>query len=369
MEHSYQHPEIAQQRKQHFFKNVVKYWGLPRSIISDRDPRFTGKLWKELFKLLGSALHFSTSFHPQTDGQTERVNALLECYLRHFVSANQKDWAKLMDIAQFSYNLQRSEATGRSPFELATGQQPLTPHMLSTSIEGGKCPGAYKMAKSWEEQADLARSCLNKAQRRMKKWADKRRRSQEFKVGDQVFVKILPQQLKAYRGIHNGLVRRYEGPFPVIAKVGKVSYRLDLPSTLKVHPVFHVSMLKPYHEDKEDPTRGRSQRAPPAVTKSFDKEVEEVLTERIERRRGVPPCKLNQMERIARVRSYVGESSRLMAIRGSVEGLRGNEDVATIGGGECHAPLSYVQIARKIRNRQRLLEKSRTLRRLIEAFG
>jgi hypothetical protein len=138
---------------------VVKYWGLPRSIISDRDPRFTGRLWTELFKLLGSDLHFSTSFHPQTDGQTERVNALLECYLRHFVSANQRDWAKLLDVAQFSYNLQRSEATGRSPFELATGQQPLTPHTLSTSIEGGKSPGAYKMAKSSEEHADLARSC------------------------------------------------------------------------------------------------------------------------------------------------------------------------------------------------------------------
>ncbi|XP_022894023.1 uncharacterized protein LOC111408507 [Olea europaea var. sylvestris] len=131
------------------------------------------------------------------------------------------------------------------------------------------------MAKSWEEHADLARSCLNKARRRMKKWADKKRRPLEFKVGDQVLVKILPQQFKAYRSVHKGLVRRYEGPFPVIAKVGKVSYRLDLPSTLKIHPVFHVSMLKPYHEDMEDPSRGELQRAPPIVTKSFDKEVDE----------------------------------------------------------------------------------------------
>ncbi|KAE8729570.1 hypothetical protein F3Y22_tig00003507pilonHSYRG00041 [Hibiscus syriacus] len=103
-----------------FFKNIVKHWGLPRSIISDRDPRFTGRLLTELFKLLGTELNFSTSFHPQTDGQTERVNNLLECYLWHFVSANQRDWAKLLDVAQFSYNLQRSEATDRSPFELAT---------------------------------------------------------------------------------------------------------------------------------------------------------------------------------------------------------------------------------------------------------
>ncbi|KAL7116077.1 hypothetical protein ACP275_04G220700 [Erythranthe tilingii] len=243
------------------------------SIISDRDPRFTGRLWTELFKLLGSELCFSTSFHPQTDGQTERVNALLECYLRHFVGANQKDWAKLLDVAQFSYNLQRSEATGRSPFELATGQQPLTPHTLATTTDG-RSPGALKMAKSWEEQADLARACLEKARRRMKKWADDKRRPREFDVGAQVMVKLLPQQFRALRSMHKGLVRRYEGPFPVIAKVGKVSYRLELPSSLKIHPVFHVSMLKPYHEDKEDPSRGESHRAPPIVTKSYDKEIE-----------------------------------------------------------------------------------------------
>ena len=77
-----------------FLKHVVKYWGLPKYIINDRDPRFNGKFWMELFKLMRSKLHFSTSFHPQTDGQTERMNALLELYLRHFVSANQKDWAK-----------------------------------------------------------------------------------------------------------------------------------------------------------------------------------------------------------------------------------------------------------------------------------
>lgn len=74
-----------------FLRDVVKHWGIPKHIISDRDPRFTGAFWKELFNLLGSKLHFSTSFHPQTDGQTERINALLELYLRHFVSANQKD--------------------------------------------------------------------------------------------------------------------------------------------------------------------------------------------------------------------------------------------------------------------------------------
>ncbi|RVW88473.1 Transposon Ty3-I Gag-Pol polyprotein [Vitis vinifera] len=119
----------AEETTRLFLKHVVKYWGLPKFIISDRNPRFTGKFWTELFKLMSSELHFSISFHPQTDGQTERVNALLELYLRYFMSANQNDWAKLLDIAQFLYNLQKSETTNKSPFELATWQQPLTPHL------------------------------------------------------------------------------------------------------------------------------------------------------------------------------------------------------------------------------------------------
>ncbi|KAL2943047.1 Transposon Tf2-9 polyprotein [Bienertia sinuspersici] len=181
----------AEQAAKLFFKNVVKYWGLPRSIISDRDPRFTAKFLTELFKLLGSGLHFSTSFHPQTDGQTERVNALLELYLRHFVSANQRDWAKLIDVAQFSFNLQRSESTQQSPFEIVMGQQPLTPQSVASGYTGSS-PAAYRLAKEWDQQLDITKSYLNKASKRMKKWADKHRRQVEYQVGDMVMVKLLP---------------------------------------------------------------------------------------------------------------------------------------------------------------------------------
>ncbi|KAG8389640.1 hypothetical protein BUALT_Bualt02G0250000 [Buddleja alternifolia] len=137
------------------------------------------------------------------------------------------------------------------------------------------------MAKSWAEQSDLAKSFLEKARRKMKKLADPKRRHLEFNIGDKVLIKLIPQQFKAFRGMHKGLVRKYEGPYPVVAKVGKFSYRLDLLSTLKIHPVFHVSMLRPYQEDEEDPSRGASHRAPPVVTKSFDKEIEEVLSHKV----------------------------------------------------------------------------------------
>ncbi|KAL6329497.1 hypothetical protein AAG906_021505 [Vitis piasezkii] len=224
----------AEETTRLFLKHIVKYWGLPKYIISDRDPRFIGKFWMELFKLMGSEFHFSTSFHPQTDGQTERVNALLELYLRHFVSVNQKYWAK-------------SETTNKSSFELATGQQPLTPHTLTISYTR-RSPVAFKFAKGWHKQADIAHSYLDKVAKKMKKWADKKQCHTEYKVGDM------------------------------------------LPPRLKIHPVFHASYLKPYHKDKDNPSRGFSKRAPTTIVTSYDKEVEHIIADRVIRRRGVPPA-------------------------------------------------------------------------------
>ena len=269
-----------------FFKHVVKLWGLPRSIVSDRDPRFTGRLWRELFRLMGSRLHFSTSFHPQTDGQTERVNSLLEAFLRHYVSANQADWARLLDIAQFSHNLLRSEATGRSPFEIVLGRQPTTPASVGVSYKGDS-PGAHAMALSWEKTTNMAREKLIKTQLRMKKWADTKRREAEYRVGDLVLLKLQTSQLKVLRNVNKGLMRKYEGPFPIIERVGNVAYRLELPPSLKIHPVFHVSLLKPYHADEADSSRMESRRAPPLVFKSFDAEAEAVLADRVVKRQGV----------------------------------------------------------------------------------
>ena len=123
----------------------------------------------------------------------------------------------------------------------------------------------------------------------MKKWAYKKQRNTEYKVEDMVLVKLLPQQFKSLRLVHKGLVRRYEGPFPILGKVGKVSYRIELPPRLNIHPVFHASYLKPYHKDKDDLSRGFSKRAPTMVVTPYDKEVEHIIIDRVTRRRGVPP--------------------------------------------------------------------------------
>ena len=135
--------------------------------MSDRDARFMGSFWSELFNFLGSHLNISSSYHPQTDGQTERFNSMLEEYLRHFVNANQKNWPQLLDVAQFYFNAQKSSSTNKSPFEIVTGQQPLLPHIVDEySI---KNPRAFNFTKEWKKNTEIARAYLEKASKRMKK--------------------------------------------------------------------------------------------------------------------------------------------------------------------------------------------------------
>ena len=127
----------------------------------------------------------------------------------------------------------------------------------------------------------MTQACLVKANKRTKKWADQHRRDIEYQVGDLVMVKL--HFIMRHTGLHKALIRRYEGPFRVLKRIGRTAYKLELPSKFKIHPVFHVSMLKPYHQDMEDPARGDAQRAPMGVRTSFDKEVEEIMSDRVVR--------------------------------------------------------------------------------------
>ena len=169
-----------------FFKHVVKCWGVPQNIISDRDARFTGSFWFELFNLLGSHLNISSSHHPQTDGQTERFNSMLEEYL--------KNWTQLLHVAQFCFNTQKSSSTNKSPFEIVISQQPLLPHTVDEY--NGKNPRAFNFTKEWKKSIEIARAYLEKASKRMKKWADRGRRPLEFQPGDKVLIKLQSDQLR-----------------------------------------------------------------------------------------------------------------------------------------------------------------------------
>ncbi|KAK3012399.1 hypothetical protein RJ639_010564 [Escallonia herrerae] len=125
-----------------------------------------------------------------------------------------------------------------------------------------KSPRAISFSEEWRQNIDLAHSYLEKAARRMKKHADKNMRSQEFNVGDKVMVKLLSQDLKFLRGRDSRLLQKCEGPLTIVKKIGKMAYKVDPPHwwSRQLHPVFHVNMLKPFYEDKADPSRGQIRR-------------------------------------------------------------------------------------------------------------
>ncbi|KAL0456006.1 UNVERIFIED_CONTAM: Transposon Tf2-11 polyprotein [Sesamum latifolium] len=266
-----------------FFKHIVKYWGLPKDIVSDRDSRFTGVFWTELFKILGSKLCMSSSYHPQSDGQTEHFNSMLEEYLRHFVRGTQKDWVKLLDVAQLCFNAQKSSSTNKSAFKIVTGQQPLLPHTLD-SPQSVRCPLARNFSQEWKQNVDIARSCLEKAQKRMKKYADQNRRFIEFNAGDLVMVKVPdPRLSKSLRGRDPRLMQKYVGPLPIMKRIGTVAYRIELPPWWKIHNVFHVSQLKKYSADREDDARNQPSRPQLELTKTKKKVAEAILNHRVTR--------------------------------------------------------------------------------------
>ena len=185
----------------------------------------------ELFKLLGSKLKFSTKNHPQTDDQTDWINALLEEYLRHYVTATQKNWVDLLDTAQLCYNLHRSSTTGMSPFELAMGWQLRTPLDVAKQWVRGDSLAAQRLAISRQEMFNEARESLEKAAMRMKKYVDQHRRALEFQIGDKILLKLTSHILKKVSSMtrQRGLIPKFEGPFEVIKKVGEVAYMLKLP--------------------------------------------------------------------------------------------------------------------------------------------
>ena len=194
------------------------------------------------------------------------------------MNRSQKNWPQLLDVAQFCFNSQLSSSTGKSPFEVVTGRSPRLPHIVAEY--GGKNPKAFLFSQQWEKNIDIARAYLEKACKRMKKWADKGRRPLEFQVGDKVLLKLTAEQFWFIKRHDQRLLRKYEGPFVVTAKVGRASYRINPPEWLKVHPVFHVSCLKPYHEDQINLDRNQPSR--PAINFKPAKrpEVEAILADR-----------------------------------------------------------------------------------------
>ena len=172
--------DVAQQ----FFDNIFKLHGLPSSIVSDRDTRFTSRFWQELHSLLD----VKTAYHPQTDGQTEVMNKALKTMLRAFVDNKQSNWDQLLPSLEFAYNNAVNASTGYSPFFLNTGQHPRLPTAL-LSTPNSSIPTVDTFLSEQATTLILAQAALQRAQDHQEVQANKRRRDHKFKVGEQVLMR------------------------------------------------------------------------------------------------------------------------------------------------------------------------------------
>jgi hypothetical protein len=259
---------------------IWKDFGTPERILSDRGPQFASNFMRDLNRLLGIEANLSTAYHPQTDGQTERINQEIEQYLRVFVNHQQNDWVDWLALAEFSYNDKIQTSTGYSPFFLNYGRHPRkgVEHKTHARTES-----AETFVSRMEKLRQEAAAALQKAAEDMKRYYDKgHQRASDYRLGDLVYLE--GTNLRSDRPTKKLDDKRF-GPFKIVKKVGQRAYKLDLPRTWKkVHPVFHTVLLRPYHP----PTSLLQQKPPPPppidVEGALEHEVEEVVACR--KRRG-----------------------------------------------------------------------------------
>jgi transposase InsO family protein len=230
----------ASELAQLFLDNVWKLHGTPDQTVSDRGPTFKSHFLKALYQRLGIRPSLSSAFHPETDGQTERVNQTIEHYLRAFVSHKQDDWVKWLSTAEFSYNNAAHSATGTSPFFALYGRHPsITPTGEITSV-----PAAEEHIKQLVQVQEEVLSSLHMAKERMK--AGNNNVLPNFNIGDKVWLdaKNIHTQRPSKKLDHQRL-----GPFKITEQISPAAYRFELPASMKVHNVFYIGKLSPYRVD------------------------------------------------------------------------------------------------------------------------
>ncbi|GJT40148.1 putative reverse transcriptase domain-containing protein [Tanacetum coccineum] len=226
-----------------YLKEVVSRHGVPVLIISDRDSKFTSHFWKSLNEALGTQLDMSTAYHPQTDGQSERTIQTLEDMLRACVMDFGKGWDRHLPLIEFSYNNSYHTIIKVAPFEALYDRKCRSP-ICWAEVGDAQLTGPEIIRKTTEKIIQIKHR-LQASCDRQRSYADKRRKPLEFQVGNKVMLKVSPWKGVICFGKRGKLNPRYIGPFKILAKVGTVAYRLELPEKLsRVHSTFHVSTLK-----------------------------------------------------------------------------------------------------------------------------
>lgn len=239
------HPFTAQSVAKSFLDQVVKLHGLPKSIVSDRDKIFTSTFWTTLFSLMKTKMLKSTSYHPQTDGQTERVNQCLEMYLCCAVHESPKKWKAWLPLVELWYNSTFHTSLACSPFKALYGYEANLG--LGISLHDQAHSEVVDLLQERETQLSALKQHMTTAQNRMKTQADKNRTDRQFQVGEQVLLKLQPYaQHSLVNRPYPKLAYKFYGPFTIMDRIGAATYKLALPADSQIHLVFHVSQLKPF---------------------------------------------------------------------------------------------------------------------------
>ena len=277
IKHTISAPETAMK-----FKEVIyRSHGLPKKIISDRDPIFMSKFWQTLFKSLGTKLAPSTAYHPQTDGQTEIANRKVEEMIRAFANFRKDNWDEHLVDVEVAYNSATNSTTLCSPFYINYG---LHPRIIPLETLATHNPAVNEFLKNTQEASKFAFERIKQQNEKMATYANKFRKQHDFKVNDKVLLSTKNLSLEDGSGSRK-LNPKFCGPFKIIEKVTNVSFRLELSEPMKakgIHNTFHVSLLKPFHEDKFD--RYDSPLPPVNIEDGVEfYEVEAILSSRIRR--------------------------------------------------------------------------------------
>jgi len=224
-----------------FMRTVVANHTLPNEIISDRDKLTRSRFWQSLMNQLGTKSKLSTAYHPQTDGQTERLNQTLEQYLRFYVNYQQDNWVTLLPVAQFAYNSAETNTTKLSPFYANYGFQPEIYH--NPLLQKNIVPQARLTAQQIKDLHQELKEDIKFISMKSEKYYNKKKlEGPSLKEGDMVY--LHQKNLKTKRPSQK-LDHIRTGPFKIEKVVSKVNYRLKLPKGSRIHPTFHISLLEP----------------------------------------------------------------------------------------------------------------------------
>ncbi|MCO5601606.1 hypothetical protein L7F22_055729 [Adiantum nelumboides] len=251
-----------------YISQIFKYHELPTSIVLDRDPRMTSNFWKGLFENLGTRLNFSSTYHPQMNGQSEIANLMnLDLLKSYVLEVDQRSqWEKYLPLIEYTYNNTVHTSTGKAPFEVIEGR-PKSSLLLKVH---GKIFAADEYSRDLKESFQKIKEAISISQQKQKAAANKHRRALAFKENHWVLLKFPKARLRhtwgnnptGHQKYYAKLAKRYYGPFQILKSINEMAYQLKFPNHWLIHNAFHVILLKPY---KGEPPSEAKMEDPPEV--------------------------------------------------------------------------------------------------------